>query len=145
MQLPSAVQTKDSDLIGMVVQRSVPREQSKVARGLLQTGSMKNRGATSCSGELGPEREYGLHHPPYVFSEFWGRLCSHWSLWEKEGTPSFLKTKIRPYNRNDELVGTVAAYTGAAQVQPVNVPAWIRKGLGRPQSLAEELSAVNGC
>lgn len=105
----------------------------------------EDRAATGCSGELGPAREYGLHHPPFVFSEIWGRLCSHWSVWEKEDTPSFLKTKMRPYDRNNELTGTVAAYTRAAQVQPVSVPAWIRKGLRSPQSLGEKLLTVNGC
>lgn len=71
VQLPSAVQTKDSDLIGMVVQRSVPREQSKVARGLLQTGSMKievplvvleswdQRGSMACTIHLTSSQSFG--------------------------------------------------------------------------------------
>lgn len=71
MQLPSAVQTKDSDLVGMVVQRSVPREHSKVARGLLQTGSMKievplvvleswdQRGSMACTIHLTSSQSFG--------------------------------------------------------------------------------------
>lgn len=71
VQLPSAVQAKDSDLIGMVVQRSVPREQSKVARGLFQVESMKveaplavleswdQRGSMACTIHLMSSQSFG--------------------------------------------------------------------------------------